>query len=137
MKEEFTIRHTERTVIFEDGQEILIMQGSAEYKIHVAGASTILLTPGDPKNPTQLPDESAGVAMTAVEIIASGGTGPYTFSVSAGALPDGVTAVSDGVDTLQLSGTPGTAGDFDFTITATDSLGAPAKTAARFLQKVK
>lgn len=117
-------------------------KGSAEYTIHVAagqGGGGLVLTPGDPNAVTALPDDTQGQAITPVEIVASGGQGPYTFAISAGALPDGVNAVSDGVDTLQLSGTPGTAGDFDFTITATDSTGAPAAmaTRARFSQKVR
>ena len=48
---------------------------------------------------------------------ASGGTGPYAFTVTAGALPTGLSLTVAGV----LSGTPTTAGTFDFSVTATDS----------------
>jgi len=49
----------------------------------------------------------------------SGGTSPYTYEVSDGNLPDGLTLSTGGV----LSGTPTTVGTFNFTITATDSCG--------------
>jgi hypothetical protein len=50
----------------------------------------------------------------------SGGAAPYTFAVTAGALPAGV--LLDGA-TGALSGIPTTLGVFDFTITATDANG--------------
>lgn len=52
-------------------------------------------------------------------VTASGGTGPYTYVVTAGALPGGLTLTSAGA----LSGTPTAEGTFNFTITATDSSG--------------
>jgi hypothetical protein len=53
-------------------------------------------------------------------ITASGGTGPYTFSVTAGALPTGLLPLTSGGI---ISGTPTTAGTFTFTVTATDKNG--------------
>ena len=52
-------------------------------------------------------------------ITASGGTAPYTFAITAGTLPTGLTLSSAGV----LSGTPTALGTFNFTVTATDSSG--------------
>jgi hypothetical protein len=49
-------------------------------------------------------------------IAASGGTSPYTFAISSGALPAGLTLNPNG----GISGTPTTAGDFDFTARVTD-----------------
>ena len=47
----------------------------------------------------------------------AGGTAPYTFAVTAGALPVGLSLSSGGA----LTGTPTAAGTFNFTVTATDS----------------
>jgi hypothetical protein len=52
-------------------------------------------------------------------VTASGGTAPYSFTVSLGNLPTGLTLSTAGV----LSGTPTQIGMFNFTITATDANG--------------
>jgi hypothetical protein len=54
---------------------------------------------------------------------AGGGTPPYTFTISAGSLPPGLTLHPV---TGVVSGTPTTMGVFCFSITVTDSLGATA-----------
>jgi hypothetical protein len=52
-------------------------------------------------------------------ISGAGGTGPYTFAVTSGALPTGTSLnTSTGV----ISGTPSAAATYSFTIQATDSL---------------
>ncbi len=66
-----------------------------------------------------LPNGEVGIAYSRT-LAAAGGTSPYTWSVSAGALPPGLTlAPSTGI----LSGTPTTAGTYSFTIKVTDSIG--------------
>jgi hypothetical protein len=64
---------------------------------------------------------TAATAETAYSqtLTASGGTGTYTYSVTAGALPAGVALSSAGV----ISGTPTTSGSFSFTVTAKDGDG--------------
>ena len=52
-------------------------------------------------------------------LTAAGGAAPYTFAVTSGALPDGVTLASNGL----ISGTPTRAGDFSSTIRVTDANG--------------
>jgi large repetitive protein len=53
-------------------------------------------------------------------VTVQGGTSPFTFAVTSGALPTGTTLnTSSGV----ISGTPTATGTFSFTITVTDSLG--------------
>ncbi|GAB2511943.1 putative Ig domain-containing protein [Lysobacter humi (ex Lee et al. 2017)] len=81
------------------------------YTLQVA-APTITLTPAT------LPDGSAGVAYSQ-SLAASGGIAPYTFTISAGALPNGIALASSGA----LSGTPTQAGTFNATVTATDANG--------------
>ena len=66
--------------------------------------------------PATLPNGTVGVAYSQT-LTASGGTGPYTYAVTAGALPAGISLSSGGV----LSGTPTTATTASFTVTATDS----------------
>ena len=71
-------------------------------------------------SPTSLPNGAVGTAYSQT-ISASGGTGGYSYSVSSGTLPAGLSLnSSSGV----LSGTPTTATGYSFTITATDSSGA-------------
>jgi hypothetical protein len=59
-------------------------------------------------------------------LAASGGTGPYTWAITAGALPSGLSLGTSG----QISGQPSVSGSFQFTIQATDST-TPAETATR------
>jgi large repetitive protein len=59
----------------------------------------------------------AGVAYAPVALSATGGVQPYTWSVVAGALPDGLTIGPDGT----VSGIPTSAGTFSFTVQAADS----------------
>ncbi|KQZ57518.1 hypothetical protein ASD53_07745 [Lysobacter sp. Root559] len=67
---------------------------------------------------TTLADGTQNLAYSATLNPASGGTAPYTYAVTAGALPPGITlAASTGV----LSGTPTASGTFNFAVTATDS----------------
>ncbi|WP_404339791.1 putative Ig domain-containing protein [Sphingomonas sp. MMS12-HWE2-04] len=66
--------------------------------------------------PTTLPSGTPGVAYSQA-LTASGGTAPYSYAVTAGALPGGLTLSPTGT----LGGTPSSAGTFSFTVTATDS----------------
>lgn len=83
--------------------------GSQAYTIAVA-APTVTL------NPTSLPRATAlsGYSET---FTSSGGTAPYTYTITLGVLPRGLTLSPDGV----LSGTPTVAGLFGITITTKDS----------------
>jgi predicted hotdog family 3-hydroxylacyl-ACP dehydratase len=60
--------------------------------------------------------------------VASGGTTPYTYTVSAGTLPAGTTL---NASTGTVSGTPTTAGAFSYSIEATDSGSPTAQTATQ------
>jgi len=81
-----------------------------------SGVSTgsILITPAALVSPAM------GVAFSQA-FAASGGTGPYTWSVASGALPGGLTLASS---TGILSGIPTAVQTYNFTLMATDSLSA-------------
>jgi hypothetical protein len=55
-----------------------------------------------------------------VELVASGGTAPYTFTISSGRLPGGIAL---GKTSGTVSGTPSAAGTFDFRVHVSDSKG--------------
>jgi len=85
----------------------------------VTNAYTLALSaPTITVNPPTLP---GGVLFVPYQHVFSavGGTAPYTFAISAGALPTGVTLATTGA----LSGTPTVAGTYTFTVRATDGLG--------------
>lgn len=73
-------------------------------------------------SPATLPNGAGGVPFSQT-LTGSGGTAPFSFSVTAGALPPGVTLTQAGTFGL-LSGTPTTPGTFTFTIRGTDATGA-------------
>src|SRR5450830_241167 len=90
--------------------------GARAYSLTVA-APTISITP------TVMPAMTAGVAYSQ-GITAAGGTATYSYAITAGSLPTGLSLASDGT----LSGTPTASGPYNFTVTATDSsagIGAP------------
>lgn len=76
-----------------------------------SAAPTITLLPAA----GALPGVGVGVSYS-VNFTASGGTANYTYARTSGALPPGLTLAGNTV-----SGTPTTAGSFNFDITATDS----------------
>ena len=70
---------------------------------------------------TSLPSGAVGFAYPQQILGATGGIPPYSFSITGGGLPGGM-SLANGV----ISGTPGTSGSFPLTITATDSAGITA-----------
>ncbi|MCI1186954.1 putative Ig domain-containing protein [Hymenobacter sp. DH14] len=85
--------------------------GSRTYTVAIT-APTITLAP------TTLPNGTQGVAYSQA-LTASGGTGAYTYAITAGALPSGLTLTGG-----TISGTPTVNGTFNFTVTATDAFGS-------------
>lgn len=61
-------------------------------------------------------------------LAATGGTSPYTWALSSGALPGGLTLSAAG----EISGPPTAAGDFTFSIKATDSASPAASVTKSF-----
>lgn len=83
--------------------------GAFTYNVGIA-APTIIL------DPTTLPDVIVNHSYSA-NIVAYGGTPPYTFAVTDGELPPGISLSTTGY----FTGTPTTDATFEFTVTATDS----------------
>lgn len=83
---------------------------SKSYSVNV-GAPSIAVAP------TTLPGAQVAAAYSQ-QLTASGGNGSYSYTVSAGALPTGLTLSTSGL----LSGTPTATGSYSFTVTAKDSL---------------
>ena len=105
----FTIRGTDANGCFAE----------ITYTIVVAAAPPVPpVCPVVTVSPPALPNGTVGVAYSQT-ILASGGTAPYIFGVTSGALPPGLTLTSAGV----LAGTPTTAGTTTFTVQATDANG--------------
>ena len=69
---------------------------------------------------TTLPDGKVGEAYN--QTLAATGTNPITWSIETGALPDGLTLVGD-----TIKGTPSKAGEFKFTVKATNGGGSDTK----------
>jgi gliding motility-associated-like protein len=82
--------------------------GSYPYSLTVA-APTLALT-------ASLTNGTVGTAYTQT-VATTGGTSPYTYVVTIGSLPTGLTLSSAGA----ITGTPTTGGTFNFTVKATDA----------------
>jgi hypothetical protein len=92
----------------------------------------------DSSSTTLLPPASFGITTASLPggfvnrlfgpetVQAAGGTAPYTWSVSSGSLPPGVTL---NASTGTLNGTPTTAGTYNYTLQVQDSLAATASKA--------
>jgi len=72
-------------------------------------------------SPTTVPGGTYGSVYTAQTLTATGGTAPYTFTVTVGVLPPGMTLSTAGT----LSGTPTAAGSYSFTVLAQDATPSP------------
>ncbi len=89
------------------------LTASQQFTLVVSGGGLTITT-------ATLPGGKAGTTYSET-LAASGGTPPYTFAVSAGALPPGLTLAG-----AVISGTPTTPGTYSFTIEVTDSTAATA-----------
>lgn len=85
-------------------------------------ALSITIVAGPTIDTASLPNGEVGVAYSQT-LAASGGIPPYTWSISSGALPAGL---SLNASTGAVTGTPTTAGTFNFTAQITDSVGGTA-----------
>lgn len=88
------------------------------------GAATLVIGKVNP------PDVTMGNTYTHT-FTAGGGSKPYTFAVTDGALPEGLSLAENGT----LSGTPAAAGTYNYTVTVTDHAGRTSSHA--FTQVIK
>ncbi len=72
---------------------------------------------------TALPGGTVGQAYSQA-VSATGGTPPYGWSLVSGSLPPGLTLSPTGTPSATVSGTPTTAGTYDFTVQVTDAVAA-------------
>lgn len=72
-------------------------------------------------NPATLVNQTwgANILYPTLNLTATGGTGPYSFTVTGGSLPPGIVLASNGT----LQGTPLTPGTYTFTVTVTNANG--------------
>ncbi|WP_338679377.1 putative Ig domain-containing protein [Janthinobacterium sp. TB1-E2] len=92
---------------------------TASNGIGTSAPATVTITVGTPSvtlAPTTVPAATVGTAYSQT-LTAANGLAPYTYAISAGALPTGVTLSNAGL----LAGTPTAGGTFNFTVLATDS----------------
>ncbi len=87
-------------------------RGSRDYRLIITSCPTVTI------NPATIPSGIAGTPYSQA-FTATGGTAPYTFSVSGGSLPSGMTLSSAGT----LLGTSTQSGSFTFSIKAIDANG--------------
>jgi len=108
--------------------------GASSFTIEVTDAESPAMTATQPLSltvtpaplavtTTSLPGATLGSAYSAA-LAATGGTPPYTWSVTAGSLPPGLSLSSAGT----ISGTPAVAGTYPVTVQAADSA-SPRQTA--------
>src|SRR5262249_40591442 len=80
--------------------------GSTDYTL-------VINCPSITVSPSSLPNGFVGTTYSQTAT-ATGGTAPYTFTISTGTQPTGLTLASDG----NLTGTPTTTGTYNFTVKA-------------------
>src|SRR5690606_2290469 len=89
---------------------------TASNGVGTSAPATVTITVAEPTitvAPSTVPAATVGAAYSRT-VTAANGTGPYTYAISAGALPAGLSLSSGGV----LSGTPTAGGTFNFTVRA-------------------
>jgi len=82
--------------------------------------SIIVVLPAPPNITTTTLANGTIASAYSQTVVASGGTGALTWTISAGSLPTGLNPINS--STGQITGTPTTAGTFNFTVRATDTL---------------
>jgi len=99
-----------------NSSDYIVTAGAATFTNNAGTSATVVACQPVTVNPATLPAGTLGVFYSQ-NLSATGSVGPYTFAVTSGALPDGLTLTPGGL----LSGTPTTVDVSAFTVTATGS----------------
>jgi hypothetical protein len=112
------IAGSDTVLLFDFDANSVKATGNGQYIFQPVIKLTTTKTPVQFKITTpKLPDGKNGTVYDNTDLAAVGGTEPYTWSVDSGALPTGLMLTAAG----RLYGTPGSSGDFTFTIKVVDS----------------
>jgi len=129
----WTSSNTNVATINNAGLVIAVNPGSTSISATINGisGSTNLTVPISPLIVTTstLPSGKLNSSFSAM-LQASGGTTPYSWSITSGSLPPGL-SLNSGVGLI--SGTPTTTGTFSFTVLATDSSNPPQTSTKNFI----
>jgi len=108
---------TSNTVATVTATSLADMSKTASLQVTVAPALTI--------STTSLAEGTQGMAYSGI-VSAAGGTGPYSWIVSSGSLPAGLSLGSSTPNSVTVSGTPTGQGTSNFTMKVTDAAGLSA-----------
>lgn len=101
--------------------DFVVQVADAGSRTDIKNLSITVLAPLSFSSPTSLTPWTVGKAGYSYQLAAIGGSGSYSWAVTAGALPSGMSlALGTGI----VSGTPSQAGTFAFTVKATDTTDA-------------
>jgi hypothetical protein len=101
--------------------EVTVSDSSSTDEQTASGTFTISVNPPIPlaiTNTSPLPGGTQGTNYS-LSLLAHGGNAPYTWAVTGGNLPPGITLASNG----SMTGAPTQAGTYSFTVTVTDESG--------------
>jgi streptogramin lyase len=107
------------------GTYLITLTGS-DSQLSASANVTITVLPLLVLAPQTLPTDFTSITSYAPSLVASGGTPPYSFAVTSGSLPAGITLGSNGT----FNGASTAVGSYPFGVTVTDS-SAPAQTATQ------
>ena len=112
----FAVTYTAPTTVTTAFTVSLTATSTARNSITQAVTLSVPVNPSISPAAGTLPGATFGASYTTT-LAATGGIGPYTWSITQGALPSGLTLSSAGV----ISGTPTSTGTASFTVTLTDA----------------
>ncbi len=106
-----------RSGLYDDGQwKTLSEYYGTDYNFLIRAETRGMSVATVAISPLTIPDGTAGMEYDMV-LGAAGGTAPYTWSITSGAMPDGIVLDAEG----KMSGIPAEVGDYHFTVGVSDA----------------